>query len=140
MFTQISIQANPNNNWLGSIITVYRPADAQGFGVAPSSQTVGSLDASSIANAQTAIGYLVEDAIDGGYIIDTITITRIADHVDGVTDLTTQVFTETVRRSQLSIAVTRHRSSDGASGTVSFSTETLPSTVRDAWLSVAALF
>ena len=143
MFTQISIAANPANGWLDSIITIYRPADAQGFQVALENKKVGDLDATSLANAQIGIGYLVEDAIAVGYIIDSITITKIQDHTEGTTDNTDPehpIYTETVRRAQLSIAVTRRRTSDGASGTIVFSTETLPAPVRDAWLSVAAQF
>ena len=104
---------------------------------------MGSLDVSAVVNAQIGIGYLVEDAINGGYVIDSITITKIQDHTEGTTDNTDPehpIYTETVRRAQLSIAVTRHRTSDGASGTIVFSTETLPATVRDAWLDVAAIF
>ena len=143
MFTQISISANPTNVWLDSTLTIYRPADSQGFQVAPENKTVGSLDVSAVVNAQIGIGYLVEDAINGGYVIDSITITKIQDHTEGTTDNTDPehpIYTETVRRAQLSIAVTRHRTSDGASGTIVFSTETLPATVRDAWLDVAAIF
>ena len=154
-FTQITITANPNHNWLDSILTIYNPADSQGFQVTPENKTVGSLDSATLSNAQIGIGYLVEDAITNGYVISQITITKITDHVEyaqlpptptPTPSITQSAYVsastpeETVRRAQLSIAVTRHRTSDGASGTIVFSTETLPATVRDAWLAVAALF
>ena len=154
-FNQITIAPNPKNNWLDSVLTICQPADNQGFSVPATSKKVSDLDSISVQNATVGIGALVQDAIANDFVITQITITRVADHVEYAPIPPTPTPTpsttptpyvppvtpvETVRRAQLPIAVTRHRTSDGASGTIVFSTETLPPTVRDAWLSVAALF
>lgn len=159
-FTQISVSPTPKNSWMDSTITVYQPVDSQGFTVAPVTKKISDLSQAVQTSAQTAIGYLISSATAGGFIVNGVTVTKIADHVEyaptpiptsqpSVTGTTAptnppaQVIvppTETVRRAQLSIAVTRTRTSDGATGTIVFTTETLPSSVRDAWLAVASIF
>ena len=148
-FIQISVSPTPKNGWMDSTITIYQPVDSQGFTVAPVTKKISDLSQDVQTSAQTAIGYLISSATAGGFIVNGVTVTKIADHVEYAPTPTptsqpsvtgTTAPTETVRRPQLSIAVTRTRTSDGASGTVVFSTESLPPTVRDAWLAVAAQF
>lgn len=143
MFTQLNIHAvpGPDNNWLPSEITVYRAAGSDGFVPPPQGVTLADFDPSLLTAVQTGVGYLVTDAASNGYVVEALIITPLADFVDGTWDRTNPehpVFTETVRRKQYSVGLTR--SKDGASGSLSLSTEALPDAVRDAWLLVLANF
>jgi len=143
MFTQLSIQAIPGplNDWSPSLITVYRAADEHGFIPSPQSLPISAVDESLQTAVQTGVGYLISDAASNNCVVDAVTILPAAYHVEGIWDRTDPdhpVFSETVRRKQYSVSVTRHQGDN--SGTITFSTESLPSTVRDAWLSVLASF